>query len=220
MAFHFVIVTLLGLGIYTIGVLLDLDLVVALQWIRMNTWLKFISIIGVLLLIKDITESRIHRGLILGIFMVALIVALFRFQPQYDPPFREGLYGWIALNTDKVDVFLVPPELSDFKTMTLRSSYFDFNPVINHLPETRDWSRRLHEIYGINLSDRSTDDIFSQVKENYANDINILGIDGIDYVILRNDQKEAGIKAEFEAQGISPIFVGDEYIVFQLRNHE
>lgn len=219
MAFYFMLISLLGVIIYVVGLTLELELVLSSQWMKINIWLKFLSIIAMLQLIKGFTESKIHRMLVLGIFIIALVLSIFRFNPKYDAPYKESLYGWITINTNKTDLFLVPPELVDFKARTHRSSYFDFKAMLHHRPEIYEWARRFEQVYNMKIGDRTpAENIFLKIKAEYPSGLEILNIKDLDYLILRTDMGESVIKGQLEANKLFPVFLGNDYVVYPLKN--
>ena len=181
--------SLLGMLVYIIGLYLKVELVLSSQWMKVNIWLKFFAIIGVLGLCQQWFEKRYIRLLTLILFLGALLIALLRFDPVWDKEPPSNLYTWITINTEEGDLFLVPPELVDFKARTWRSSYFDFKAMLHHRPAIYEWAERFELIFGAKIGKRKpSDDIFGLVRNSYFSIGALEQIPEVDYIIVSESQ--------------------------------
>ncbi len=196
----FFLFSLLGLGIYLLGVSQEIDTILSSQFMKINIWLKYFSIIGIIGLIKRILERKQYDILAIVLFSGAFIFSIIRHNPTYDAPYPSVLYDWVELNTAHDDLFLVPPELNDFKARTKRSSYFDFKAMLHHKPAIYDWYNRFNSIYDMRVEDRTQEmDIFSVVKEHYLKGEKWNG-SVIDYIITRENQDIPNRELIFETK--------------------
>lgn len=211
----FFYVSILGIIIYVVGLYAEVELVLSSQWMKVNIWLKFFGIIGFLGLCQKLIEKRYIRVLTLILFLGALVIALLRFNPSWDKDPPTDLYAWISINSDTDDLFLVPPELVDFKARTWRSSYFDFKAMLHHQPAIYEWADRFTSVYGIEITDRKPeDDIFMKVKNAYFSTEVLTKIPEVKYVIVKDDQlseeRELALSSLWKL-----VFEGDSYMVYE-----
>ena len=108
---------------------------------------------------------------------------------MYDSDYPLDIYTWVQIHTDANDIFLLPPELSDFKARTKRSTYFDFKSTLYHKSAIFHWYNRFQEVYGMEAEGRTTHmDLFKEVNRHYLKGEEWKS-GAIDYVITRNNQK-------------------------------
>lgn len=213
--FFFFLISGLGILLYIIGIQMEIELFLSSQWMKITIWLKFLSIIAIISWIQSLLETKYQRLIFLIGFLGALAIALMRFNPKYDKDPPLELYSWILSNSEKEDVFLVPPQLADFKYRTKRSSYFDFKAMLHHRPEIYEWADRFEEVYGITIADRSiNDDIFGKVKSQYALGRIINSNSEIDFFIIPNLIEYKSIVEKFESKQQKPLFLDEEYIIY------
>lgn len=211
----FFYVSILGMIFYVVGLNAEVELVLSSQWMKVNIWLKFFGIIGFLELCQKLIEKRYIRVLTLILFLGALVIALLRFNPSWDKAPPTDLYAWISINSDTDDLFLVPPELVDFKARTWRSSYFDFKAMLHHQPAIYEWADRFTSVYGIEITDRKpADDIFMKVKNAYFSTEVLTKIPEVKYVIVKDDQlseeREKALSSSWKL-----VFEGNSYMVYE-----
>lgn len=216
--FYFFILALFGILVYLIGIYLDIEVVLSSQWMKINIWLKFLSIIGILRLVQGLLEQKQHRIFVLIAFVISLVFASIRFNPHYDSEPETDLYSWIMINSDKDDLFLVPSTLVDFKARTLRSSYFDFKAMLHHKPAIYQWAIRMQMVYGLDISDRSpNDEIFSKVRNNYLKGRTWERQREIDYFIIpKNNTSET--YQSWQKENRKPVFLGKQYNIYKNEN--
>jgi hypothetical protein len=215
---YFFIISMLGIGIYLIGINNRSNLILSTQWMKVNIWLKFFSVLAFMLFMKSIFDRRYYRIIILVIFIFSLIISIFRFSPIYDQEVPENLYGWISLQTEKDDVFLVPPTLLDFKSKTLRSSYFDFKAMLHHRPAIYNWAERFEKTYGIEIGHRTPNEhFFKNIENGYLNHIKAELISNVDYIIVPKAMKKRLNKIEFQ-KIVNEVYIDDKFVLFEVVN--
>lgn len=212
--FYFFIISLIGIIIYFVGLFFQWELILSSQWMKINIWLKFLSVIASIALIQNLFEKKTHRLITLIIFIGSLGFAINRFAPVYDDPPSVDLYTWISINTNKEDLFLVPPQLVDFKARTLRSSYFDFKAMLHHKPAIYLWADRFYEVYGMEAKNRHKGiSIFTAVRDNYLSTYKREAFDSVDYIIV--PKYLSTVINTLENDGNNPAFNGDKYKVYK-----
>ena len=185
---YFFGISIVGILVYILGVSLEIDIVLSSQWMKINIWLKFFALIGIVAALKEMIEQKHILYLGIAIFLAGFSASIYRFNPKYDKEYPAELYTWISSNVSKTEVVLVPPELNDFKARTGRSSYFDFKAMLHHKPAIYNWYDRFYSIYGMKPEERTEGlDIFGEVRRRY------LQADGwknaeIDFIIARDNQ--------------------------------
>lgn len=202
----FIGVSVLGIIVYLLGVSQQIETILSSQWMKINIWLKYFAVLGIVAALKDILEKKHLLFLTIGLFLISFSVSLYRFQPIYDKDYPTDLYAWIIVQTKSTDVLLVPPELNDFKARTTRSSYFDFKAMLHHRPAIYEWYKRFEQIYGMKPEDRTQEiDIFKEVKNRYLDgkDWNNLNVD---YIIARQGQSVSNREI---------VFQGIDYVVYK-----
>lgn len=179
---------IVGMLVYFLGVSLKNYTILSSQFMKINIWLKFFSVIGIVAFLKKMLEQKQHMLLAIVLFSLSLIASLLHFNPTYDSDYPTDLYTWFQVNTTKEDLVLVPPELNDFKGRTGRSSYFDFKAMLHHKPAIFEWNKRFQEVYGMEVKDRTIGmEIFGAVHNNYLNG-EAWKTAPVDYIITRKDQ--------------------------------
>lgn len=203
----FFAVGVFGAMVYLLGIFLKIDLVLSSQWMKVNIWLKFIGVIALIAVLKDLVERKQLIYLSVALFSLSLIVSLVRFSPTYDASFPSDIYTWVNIHSKQDDVFLVPPELIDFKARTARSSYFDFKAMLHHKPHVYDWFERFEEIYGLQPDDRKAGmNISTLVGEQYLKGEGWQNKAEINYILSRNTQ---------ELPTKQLVYKGKEYSIFK-----
>lgn len=217
--FYFFTLAIIGIVVYLIGIYTEVDLVLSSQWMKINIWLKFLSVVGIMKLVQQLLEQKHHRIFVLIAFILSLILASLRFNPHYDPEPPTDLYSWVMINTDKNDLFLVPSELVDFKARTLRSSYFDFKAMLHHKPAVYQWAIRMQMVYGLDIADRSpSNEIFSKVRNSYLGGNTWQKQRDIDYYIIPKGNNSVTYQSWMKEKR-KPVFLGDQYVVYKNENN-
>lgn len=183
--FHFFVASLVGIIVYIVGISINIDTILSTQWFKVTIWLKFLSIIALVLFFKSIFTKKVY--LILAI-ITAVVLTNIRFQPSFDQSSDKQLYSYIIENTSTEDVFLLPYDLTDFKSKTKRSSYFDYKAMLHHKPFIYDWADRLKEVYGINIQYKEYIN-GNMLHSKYLSNPKILSSQRIDYIIVPNESK-------------------------------
>ena len=181
-------ISIMGILVYILGVSLELDIVLSSQWMKINIWLKFFALIGIVAALKEMIEQKHILYLGIVIFLAGFSASIYRFNPKYDKEYPVELYTWVSSNVNKTAVVLVPPELNDFKARTGRSSYFDFKAMLHHKPAIYNWYDRFYSIYGMKPEERTKGlDIFGEVRRRYL-EANGWKNAKIDFIIARDSQ--------------------------------
>lgn len=217
--FYFYILAVLGSLIYLLGLYIEWELILSSQWMKINIWLKFLALIGLMGWVQGIIERKYYRISILILFAAGLLLCAKRYQPTFDAPVPVELYSWIHNNTEKDACFLVPPELNSFKATTLRSSYFDFKAMLHHKPQIYHWAQRFQDIYGLDFNERPKDkSVFQWVAPYYLNGVEWQTNSNIQYIIVSQNQLHRTPDLKEQLNRVAQRKFSDtQYLLFKLK---
>jgi len=120
-------------------------------------------------------------------------------------PAQDGLYSW-ARTTDRQAVFLVPPDLEDFRLLGQRAVVVDWKSTPIMPGELIDWYQRLTDVSGREV--RNAKDAVSGYRSQDLLQLKKLASRfGADYIVVDKRSKLAG-------QGEQPIFADERFSVY------
>lgn len=169
-------VLLTGCVVYTFGVsVLKSPTILSTQWFATTVWLKTFSIIAFVGIVESfIVEKKwakniLDNSLILkGLGIISLMSVIFM-TPQYQVFKNKNYDFWtthlsqkpevdIALKakslTPKDALFMIPPNLSEFRYWSERSSFIDYKATNHRQAAFAEWYSRIKQVYHVSLDNR------------------------------------------------------------------
>jgi len=178
-----------GMVVYTILLEgLDLHAIGKLQWFKTSIWaagLGAVMVAGVLgmvlqsILPAEKIGTRVLSVCSLTLALVALVVITnsawlpSRFDGRYVVGNRnltdlERMHGWIAKNTDKDALFLVPPDNTSFACQAKRPMVVHFHAIV-HTPQFMlPWYDDIIEFYGVSINDIESTNARTMATDRYC----------------------------------------------------
>ncbi len=191
---------ILGCMFYSIAILFIPKICIMTQWFKATIWLKFFSVLGLIILIEKANLKSLYLKVALVLSLVVLSLKTLRAfsSNTYEFPFtKSGAEVEFALEVKRITnqkaIFLVPPEFTAFKYNAERSTYVDWKAIPHNNESLKEWDKRVKLAYGLNGEYQSLQSIYSQANSHLlllseAEKI-VLKDEGIDYVVTQNVSK-------------------------------
>jgi hypothetical protein len=218
--------------LYTIGVQwLHFGYVAALQWFKTTVWLKYFSVIAIMILLdknipflKKTSIKNIYYSVIYIVAVLALVLIIWF--PEKNPWGFNFDFGQqkttdplIACSikakelTPQNALFIQPLNSSEFKYYSQRSSYVDFKANVRAPRQVINWFARLQELYGLKAIPNYPDkQILTDSKSYYLSltgeQLHKLADEGVQYMLTYSEYKT----------NLPVIYQNDEYKILDIRH--
>jgi hypothetical protein len=183
-------VLLTGCAVYAFGVsVLKSPTILSTQWFATTVWLKTFSIMAFIGIIESfIVDTKWAKKILYNPFIlkglgVSALLSVIFMTPQYQV-FKNKDYDFsmtllsqkpevdIALKaqslTPKDAQFMIPPNLSEFRFWSERSSFIDYKATNHRQAAFAEWYSRIQQVYHINLDNRRNNtDLLYLANLNY-----------------------------------------------------
>lgn len=161
-------------------------LVASFQWYKVTPWIKFFGAIAIASLTFDLAPNImarysvwIDRVVVVGGIGAGAAVFFFFFDGTIAHGYKQHNEAEIRLsihlkNKVPVDaVFIQPFGVTGLKFYAMRSSYIDFKAIAKNKQDTREWYRRIQEVYGLDYHmpekgfemERRADEYFNSLSD-------------------------------------------------------
>jgi len=131
------------------------------QWFKSTIWLEFFSVLAVIGFINNRMMVRMNMAYFFAILLIILTGLLYlRLPPLKNKPYEFGK-SWmeneqveIALAakelTPKEALFIVPPDINNFRHVAGRSLFVDFKSIAHNKAYLSEWLARVQSVYQLN----------------------------------------------------------------------
>ncbi len=184
-------------------------LIASFQWYKVAPYMKFFGMMAIAALIFEAMPNIlprntvwIDRSVLLSGFVAGMLVFMLYFRGDIAHGYKQENAAEVGLSLKLKDmvpldaVFIQPFEVTGLKFYAQRSSYVDFKAIAKNQKDTREWYRRIQEVYGL---DYHTDvsGFHMQDKANEHLDhldetaLAKLRMEGVTHMICHTDQYRA-----------------------------
>ncbi len=196
--FQFILISLLLLVPYIVATdHFHWVLAASFQWYKVTPWIKVFAAIAITAWIFELVPNImaqysvwVDRGVTVAGAIACVVVFMsfadgsiaHGYKQHNEPEIRLSIKLKEMVPQDAV--FIQPFEVTGLKFYSLRSSYIDFKAIAKNKQDTREWYRRIQEVYGLDYHmkekgfelERKADEYFNNLSESQLTTLRSEGV--------------------------------------------
>ncbi|MBS1622397.1 MAG: hypothetical protein JST83_00060 [Bacteroidetes bacterium] len=224
--FQFIMVSLLILVPYVIATdYFHWVLAASFQWYKVTPWVKMFASIAIVSVVYERLPNImaqysvwINRGIRVAGVLAGMIMFMLYFHGDIAHGYKQYNDAEIRLSLRLKEivpqdaVFIQPFEITGLKFYGQRSSYIDFKAIAKTKQDTREWYRRIQEVYGLDYDMPEKGFALESKADRYLNELSEnqlakLKQEGVTHMITTRKRPGTGHRLILQTEG---------YYVYQL----
>jgi hypothetical protein len=153
---------LFGIAVYSLLLWWGSSIGIQTQWFKTTIWLEFIVIAALVGWVNDRLAIKINMAYFFALLLTLLsLLVIYKVPPFQNKPYQFGeswkeipeksIFEAVIQTTDSTALFIIPPEMGDFRHMTQRSVFVDFKSIAHNKSYLKEWAKRVELIYGMSI---------------------------------------------------------------------
>ena len=151
---------LAGIAVYCLLLWWGSSIGIQTQWFKTTIWLEFMVIVALIGWINDRLAIKINMAYFFALLLILLsFLVIYKVPPFQNKPYQFGeswqevpeksIFEAATQMTDTSALFIIPPDMGDFRHMTTRSVFVDFKSIAHNKGYLKEWADRVEQIYGM-----------------------------------------------------------------------